>query len=83
MKTTDHLHTDPHADELVLRHRLHSGASYTSQQSVPSPKRPTIKFIVSVMPFRYRWDSSALHNLRRRFVYLESMTISESQEHSQ
>ena len=43
MKTSDHLFTDPNADELVLRHRLHSGASMVGQNSAPSPnKRPAL-----------------------------------------
>ena len=43
MKTSDHLFTDPNADELMLRHRLHSGASMVGQNSAPSPnKRPAL-----------------------------------------
>ncbi|XP_067931924.1 small G protein signaling modulator 2-like [Watersipora subatra] len=39
IRTTDHLYTDPNADELVLRHRLHSSTSVVSQSSGSSPHR--------------------------------------------
>lgn len=47
LKTTDHLYTDPHADELVLRHRLHSGASAAAQTSISPFKRPALAIGVS------------------------------------
>ncbi|XP_075248369.1 uncharacterized protein LOC142341329 [Convolutriloba macropyga] len=31
-KTPDHLWTDPHAEELVLKHKIHSNIGYTSSQ---------------------------------------------------
>lgn len=48
MRTSDHLFTDPHADELMLRHRIHSTTSNASQTSVTSPsKRPALGVIYS------------------------------------
>ena len=48
MRTSDHLFSDPNADELVLRHRLHSSASLVSQSSMTSPnRRPALGLGVS------------------------------------
>ncbi|ESO83806.1 hypothetical protein LOTGIDRAFT_132957 [Lottia gigantea] len=45
MKTSDHFWTDPPADELVQRHRIHSGGNHVfSNQTTPgSPKRPGLQ----------------------------------------
>lgn len=44
MKTQDHFWTDPPADELVQRHRIHSSQRVTQFSSVPaSPKRPSLQ----------------------------------------
>lgn len=48
MKIPDHYWTDPSADELVQRHRIHSGSSYrvlpaTGGAIVGSPKRPGLQ----------------------------------------
>ena len=40
MKTADHLWTDPPADELVQRHRIHSGNHHLRSDS---PKRPGLQ----------------------------------------
>ncbi|CAI9744344.1 Hypothetical predicted protein [Octopus vulgaris] len=42
MKTTDHYWTDPPADELVQRHRIHSGATH-HLAGPGSPKRPGLQ----------------------------------------
>ncbi|XP_013379334.1 small G protein signaling modulator 1-like [Lingula anatina] len=42
MKTTDHLWTDPPADELVQRHRIHSGGNHHITRP-DSPKRPGLQ----------------------------------------
>ena len=44
MKTADHYWTDPPADELVQRHRIHSGGPGNTGSAGPnSPKRPGLQ----------------------------------------
>lgn len=45
MKTSDHFWTDPPADELVQRHRIHSGGHHMTPgaASPGSPKRPGLQ----------------------------------------
>lgn len=45
MKTSDHFWTDPPADELVQRHRIHSGGHHMASGagSPGSPKRPGLQ----------------------------------------
>ena len=45
MKTTDHYWTDPPADELVQRHRIHSGTHHVRSDS---PKRPGLQVLQQV-----------------------------------
>ena len=61
VKTSDHLWTDPHADELVQRHRMH-----TSNRTSPNPTgmiihmnnsqspkfRPRLQVNVSIMRYK-------------------------------
>lgn len=46
MKTTDHFWTDPPADELVQRHRIHSSTNHLTGPG--SPKRPGLQVKLSV-----------------------------------
>ena len=44
MKTTDHFWTDPPADELVQRHRIHAGNKHHMTRP-ESPKRPGLQVL--------------------------------------
>ncbi|XP_052800781.1 small G protein signaling modulator 1-like isoform X2 [Mya arenaria] len=59
MKTSDHFWTDPPADELVQRHRIHSGGHHMTAGAVSpgSPKRPGLQ--VRMQQFRRNPSSSS------------------------
>jgi hypothetical protein len=46
MKTSDHFWTDPPADELVQRHRIHSSTNHITGPG--SPKRPGLQVPVVI-----------------------------------
>ncbi|XP_053375444.1 small G protein signaling modulator 1-like isoform X2 [Mercenaria mercenaria] len=76
MKTSDHFWTDPPADELVQRHRIHSGGHHmTSGAGSPgSPKRPGLQ----VRPQFRRNQSSSSEESSKSFhlsarEYVESL----------
>ncbi|KAJ8312139.1 hypothetical protein KUTeg_009512 [Tegillarca granosa] len=48
MKTSDHYWTDPPADELVQRHRIHSSTNHITGPG--SPKRPGLQVNISHYP---------------------------------
>lgn len=66
MKIPDHYWTDPSADELVQRHRIHSGSSYrvlpaTGGAIVGSPKRPGLQV--------RRYNNSSANEESQALVY--------------
>ncbi|XP_041347892.1 small G protein signaling modulator 1-like isoform X3 [Gigantopelta aegis] len=48
MKTSDHFWTDPPADELVQRHRIHSSGKQAFSTSPGSPKRPGLQVATNI-----------------------------------
>lgn len=49
MKTPDHYWTDPPADELLQRHRIHSIGGYHIPSHSESPKRPGLQVPVIIL----------------------------------
>ncbi|CAE1276171.1 Small G protein signaling modulator 2,Small G protein signaling modulator 1 [Acanthosepion pharaonis] len=70
MKTTDHFWTDPPADELVQRHRIHSGATH-HLAGPGSPKRPGLQQV------RRHTSSSSEESMKGQHIsakeYVESL----------
>ncbi|XP_071093695.1 small G protein signaling modulator 1-like isoform X5 [Haliotis cracherodii] len=76
MKTSDHFWTDPPADELVQRHRIHSSGNHAFT-SPGSPKRPGLQCL-SVCPQLRRNPSSSSEDSPKAFhmsarEYVESL----------
>lgn len=73
MKTTDHFWTDPPADELVQRHRIHSSTNHLTGPG--SPKRPGLQPMTN---FQIRNTSSSSEESSKSFHqsardYVESL----------
>lgn len=70
MKTTDHFWTDPPADELVQRHRIHGGATH-HLAGPGSPKRPGLQQV------RRHTSSSSEESMKGQHIsakeYVESL----------
>lgn len=62
VKTSDHLWTDPHADELVQRHRMHSQHRTTANANNAHSRkfRPSLQINVN------RSSSGNFHSIQRR-----------------
>ena len=58
MKTTDHFWTDPPADELVQRHRIHSSTNHITGPG--SPKRPGLQvcLVYYIQYIAHSWANS-------------------------
>ncbi|KAK3084137.1 hypothetical protein FSP39_008789 [Pinctada imbricata] len=73
MKTSDHFWTDPPADELVQRHRIHSSTNHITGPG--SPKRPGLQPVIT---FQRRNTSSSSEESSKSFHlsakdYVESL----------
>ncbi|KAK6191324.1 hypothetical protein SNE40_003045 [Patella caerulea] len=67
MKTSDHFWTDPPADELVQRHRIHSGGSHAFA-GPGSPKRPGLQIRRTASSGSGEESPKSLHMSAREYV---------------